>query len=333
MTSPVANLIETLSSTPGLEVKEAGATMLAALSGGTVSIEAFREDPRVLMSSEHGVSRYLAQVVWRALGGDYESLDEIVAGLYGVLDRNPPVIEAASPEKGAGDPRVVIPEARILRVGPLVRSDTDGWEASFEAQVTSGQLRNQEIAIHAHASVNPSACFIVPYFWIHARVAAYNLVPDQGKHYSAGPDTFFVLEPLRQVNATAVARSLHCPKPQIDQIRKGRGDVTVHTLKGMVVHSMLDRIIEGEDDLDACYVRVLPTFWSSWHRSRMNPSTKMRFVRMYSGMQRRSKSLSNSIRTCVGILKWSCGGIQRRSVFRAVSTPCSRARTSWISSS
>ncbi len=260
MTSPVANLIETLSSTPGLEVKEAGSTMLAALSGGTVSIEAFQEDPRVLMRSEHGVSRYLAQVVWRAIGGGYESLDEIVAGLYGVLDRNPPVIEAASPEKGAGDPRVVIPEARILRVGPLVRSDTDGWEASFEAQVTSGQLRNQEIAIHAHASVNPSACFIVPYFWIHARVAAYNLVPGQGKHYSAGPDTFFVLEPLRQVNATAVARSLHCPKPQIDQIRKGRGDVTVHTLKGMVVHSMLDRIIEGEDDLDACYVRVLPDF-------------------------------------------------------------------------
>ena len=260
MPSPVAKLIETLASTPGMGVEEAGHMMLAALSGGTVSIETFREDPHVLMGSEHGVSRYLAQVVWRALGQDYESLDEVVSGLYGVLDRNPPVLEAASAPRAEGDKRVLIPEARILRVGPLVRPDTDGWAVSFEAQVTSGPLRDQEIEVLAHSSVNPSACFIVPYFWIHARVAAYNLVAGEGKQLSASPDTFFVLEPLRQVNATTVARTLHCPKPQIDQIRKGRGDVTLHTLKGMVVHSMLDRIIEGEDDLDACYGTVLPDF-------------------------------------------------------------------------
>ena len=91
MTSPIANLIEALASTPDMAVEEAGRTMLETLSGGTVSIETFRKDPHVLMGSEHGVSRYLAQVVWRALRQDYESLDEVVSGLYGVLDRNPPV--------------------------------------------------------------------------------------------------------------------------------------------------------------------------------------------------------------------------------------------------
>ena len=191
--------------------------------------------------------------------GDYESIDEVVTGLYGILDRNPPVLEAASPSQSEDSNRVVIPEARILRVGSLVRSD-DGWEASFQAQVTSGELRDREIEVHARSSVNPSACFIVPYLWVHARIAAYNLVPDTATDFITSADTFFVLEPLRQVNATTVARSLACPKPQIDQIRKGRGDVTVHTLKGMVVHSILDRIIEGEDDLEACYRKVLPDF-------------------------------------------------------------------------
>ncbi len=259
MPSPVANLIETLSSTPGMGVEEAGLSMLEVLTGGSVSGVAFRKDPQVLMGPEHGVSRYLAQVVWRALAGDYESIDEVVTGLYGILDRNPPVLEATSRSLSKDSNRVVIPEARILRVGSLVRSD-DEWEASFQAQVTSGELRDREIEVHARSSVNPSACFIVPYFWVHARIAAYNLVPDTATDFITGPDTFFVLEPLRQVNATTVARSLPCPKPQIDQIRKGRGEVTVHTLKGMVVHSMLDRIIEGEDDLDACYRKVLPDF-------------------------------------------------------------------------
>ena len=257
MTFPVAKLIESLSSMPGMAVDEAGRRMLEALSGGAVPVEAFRVDPRVLMGSEHGVSRYLAQVVWRALAADYESVDEIVAGLYGVVDRNPPVLEAAFPERSAGEDRVLIPEARVLRVVPLVRLDSDGWEASFEAQVTSGPLCDREINVRVRSSVNPSACFIIPYFWIHSRVAAYNLVPDESADFTGGPDTFFVLEPLRQVNATTVARSLHCPKPQIDQIRKGRGDVTAHTLKGMVVHSILDRIIEGEDDLDVCYQAAL----------------------------------------------------------------------------
>ena len=260
MPQPLTSLIELLSSTPGMTVDEAGRTVLAALSGGNVSVDAFRDDPRVLMGSEHGVSRYLAQAVWRALTRDYESVDEVVEALYGVLDRNPPVLEPASPGRIASDDRVLIPEARILRVGSLVQSDGDGWEASFEAQVTSGPLRDTEIKVRARSSVNPAACFIVPYFWIHARVAAYNIVPDPPDQFAAVAETFFVLEPLRQVNATTVARSLHCPKPQIDQIRNGRGDVTVHTLKGMVVHSILDRIIQGEDDLETCYDAVVPDF-------------------------------------------------------------------------
>ena len=62
---------------------------------------------------------------------------------------------------------------------------------------------------------------------------------------SVCPETFIVLEPMRQVNATSIARSLHCAKPQLDQIRRGKGDVTIHTLKGKLVHSLFDRMLEG----------------------------------------------------------------------------------------
>ena len=259
-TATVANLIETLSSSPGLSVEDAGRAMVDALSEGTISSEEFRQDPHLLMGLDHGVSRYLAQVAWRALGADFESLGEVVVALSGVLDRNPPTLEPASPDR-VSDDRLVIPEARVLRVAKPIRVDATGdWESLFEAQVTSGSLRDREIEVRARSSVNPSACFIVPYFWVHATVAAYNLVPDGSDAFSACRETFFVLEPLRQINATSIARSLHCPKPQIDQIRRGRGEVTVHTLRGMVVHSILDRIIAGEDDVDACYEAVLPGF-------------------------------------------------------------------------
>src|SRR6185436_19860824 len=81
---------------------------------------------------------------------------------------------------------------------------------------------------------------------------------------TASPETFFVIEPMLQVNVTSIARSLHCTKPQIDQIRRGKGDVTIHTLKGQLVHAMFDRMLEGgiatEADLESAYRSVIPGF-------------------------------------------------------------------------
>src|SRR4029077_13111252 len=81
------------------------------------------------------------------------------------------------------------------------------------------------------------------------------------------PETFIVVEPMRQVNATAVARSLHCTKPQIDQIRRGKGDVTIHTLKGQLVHALFDRMLEGgfvtNEQLEAAYREIFPAFAGS----------------------------------------------------------------------
>ena len=260
MTQSVASLIDTLVASPGLGVRSAGETMLRALSAGSVSIEAFREDPRSLIGLDHDVSRYLAQVIWRALEDDYTSLDDVVTALYGILDRNPPTLEPRTLGGAAEGDRVVIPEAKILRIRQPAETGDGDWEAAFEAQVTTGPMRESEIEVRVRSSVNPSACFIVPYFWVHASIAAYNLVPVSDRTFEGCPDTFFVLEPLRQVNATSVARALHCPKPLIDQVRRGRGDVTVYTLRGMLVHAMFDRILEGEDDIAACYEGVLPGY-------------------------------------------------------------------------
>jgi hypothetical protein len=69
---------------------------------------------------------------------------------------------------------------------------------------------------------------------------------------------------MRQVNATSIARSLHCTKPQVDQMRRGKGDVTVQTLKGQLIHALFDRILEGgiasDSDLESAYLAVLPAF-------------------------------------------------------------------------
>ncbi len=202
-----------------------------------------------MIGPDHGVSRYLAQVIWRALEDDYTSVDEVVSALYGILDRNPPTLESRSRGGARGGDRVVIPEAKILRIRQPAETGDGHWEAAFEAQVTTGPLREREIEVRVRSAVNPTACFIVPYFWVHASIAAYNLVPVSEGTFEDCPETFFVLEPLRQVNATSVARALNCPKPLVDQARRGRGDVTLPTLKGMIVHAMFDRMLEGEDDI------------------------------------------------------------------------------------
>jgi DNA replication ATP-dependent helicase Dna2 len=78
--------------------------------------------------------------------------------------------------------------------------------------------------------------------------------------FEAGRETFIVIEPMRQVNATSIARSLQCTKPQLDQMRRGKGDVTVQTLKGQLVHALFDRMLEGGTDLESAYRSMLPGF-------------------------------------------------------------------------
>src|SRR5215510_7897347 len=88
----------------------------------------------------------------------------------------------------------------------------------------------------------------------------HNLIPAGERVFEACPETFIVLEPMRQVNATSIARSLHCIKPQTDQMRRGKGDVTIHTLKGQLVHALFDKMLEGATDLEAIYEEVLPAY-------------------------------------------------------------------------
>jgi len=261
MSLPVASLIERLMAAPAMPVADAGAILLDALSDGRLSPEDFLDDPKRLTQAPLGVSRYLAQVAWRALRGDYETLDEVVASLYGVLDRNPPTLEPRT-EQVPGDPadRVVIPEARILGVDPPVTNEDGTWTVVFDAIVTSGELREREIRVTVDSRISAATARAVSAFWVHATVAMYNLAGDGHDRFATRADSFFVIEPLRQVNATAVARSMLCPKPRIDQIRRGRGDVTVHTLKGMVVHGMFDRLIAGESDVEDVYRGVVTSY-------------------------------------------------------------------------
>src|SRR5207247_4103653 len=116
-----------------------------------------------------------------------------------------------------------------------------------------GRLKDREIQIQTSAA-------IVPYLWVHAAAAAYNLVPISETRFVSCAETFFVLEPMRQINATSIARSLHCIKPQIDQIRRGKGDVTIPTLKGHLVHALFDRMLEEAADAEAAYRDLLPGF-------------------------------------------------------------------------
>ena len=157
-----------------------------------------------------------------------------------------------------------MPEAKVLDLRYPSKGENDIWQSSIEALVTSGPLRDREIQIFIRSDRNRAACFLVPFLWIHSTIAAYNLAPAGSDAFEALPESFIVLEPLRQVNATAVARSLHCTKPQLDQIRRGKGDVTVQTLKGQLVHALFDRMLEGgittSDDFETAYREVLPSF-------------------------------------------------------------------------
>jgi DNA replication ATP-dependent helicase Dna2 len=260
----VSALVEKLSECLSASVMEAGDHLLEMLSGRQMRREEFLNDPLALVGPPYFASRYLAQVTLRALKNDYDTVDELLSSLSALTERNPPILERKREIAAAIKDCVVLPEAKVLGLRYPVKSENGVWESSIEALVTSGTLRDREVRISIRSDQNRTACFLVPHLWIHSSIAAYNLAPTGALVFEAIPETFMVLEPMRQVNATSVARSLHCTKPQVDQIRRGKGDVTIQTLKGHLVHSLFDRMLEGgtatADALEALYAEVLSTF-------------------------------------------------------------------------
>jgi DNA replication ATP-dependent helicase/nuclease Dna2 len=257
----VHSLIESLLESSLATVGEAGDHLLRVLSDSQLQRDDFLNDPLILIGPPYFASRYLAQVALRALQNEYETLDEVLASLNALVERNPPILE---PKREILATRILLPEAKVVELRYPQKGDDNVWESSIEALVTSGPLRDREIRIRIRSDQNRTLCFSIPHLWIHAAIAAYNLVPADDGVFVACPETFVVLEPMRQVNATSIARSLHCTKPQVDQIRRGKGDVTVHTLKGQLVHALFDRLLEGgmttESDLESAYRSVIPAF-------------------------------------------------------------------------
>jgi hypothetical protein len=80
-------VIEKLMETPGATVPDAGRQLLDILSGNQLGTADFLNDPLSLIGPPFLASRYLAQVTLRALKGEYDTLDEILASLHSVLGR------------------------------------------------------------------------------------------------------------------------------------------------------------------------------------------------------------------------------------------------------
>ena len=258
MAAVTALLEKLLTDRAAVAVSDAGAMLLGELSGGGLAPGAFLEDPLRLTAPPFVVPRYLAQVTLRALNGEYETVDELIHGLSAFLERNPPTLE---PGRQSRRERVVIAEARVLEVRTPSRREGGQWESGIVAMATSGPLHGREIEIRISSEQNRTACFLVSCLWVHAAIAVYNLEPGESpERLTACAETFIVIEPMRQVNVTSIARSLQCTKPQLDQMRRGKGDTTIQTLKGTVVHAMFDRLLEGERDLEAICDGVLPSF-------------------------------------------------------------------------
>src|SRR5437762_12311231 len=112
-------LLEKLSD-GSMAAAEAGALLLDHLSQRQLQPAAFLEDPLLLIGPPYFASRYLAQVTLRALKGEYEALDEVMASLHSLVERNPPMIE---PRRTAPQDRVVLPEAKILGLHQPVKGE------------------------------------------------------------------------------------------------------------------------------------------------------------------------------------------------------------------
>src|SRR5262249_26889658 len=181
------NLLESAPTTVG----EAGDHLLRTLSTSRLPREEFLNDPLALVGPPYFASRYLAQVALHALRNEYETLDEVLASLNALIERNPPILE---PKRETSSTRVVVPEAKVLELRYPKKGDHGFWESTIEALVTSGPLREREIQIRIRSNENRTACFLIPHLWIHAAIAAYNLVPREDAVFQACPETFIVLE-------------------------------------------------------------------------------------------------------------------------------------------
>ena len=116
-------LIDKLLQFPGASVAEAGTHLLGALSGGELGRDDFISDPLALGGPPYFASRYLAQVVLRALNGQYETVEEVVSSLAALVERNPPILE---PKRGPDAGLTVY----FTPLNPLCRHTTEGRDGS-----------------------------------------------------------------------------------------------------------------------------------------------------------------------------------------------------------
>src|ERR1041385_4744685 len=86
-------LAEKLQACGAGSVVEAGDYLLQTLSGQRLTATEFLNDPLVLIGPPYFASRYLAQVTLRALKNEYETVDEVLASLTALNERNPPILE------------------------------------------------------------------------------------------------------------------------------------------------------------------------------------------------------------------------------------------------
>src|SRR6476620_8854276 len=115
-------LIEKLLESPPSTVTEAGDRLLEILSERQFHRDQFLSDPLALIGPPYFTSRYLAQVALRALQGEYDSPEEVVAGLSALIERNPPILE---PKRGIAANRVVLPEAKVLELRYPTKGEGD----------------------------------------------------------------------------------------------------------------------------------------------------------------------------------------------------------------
>src|SRR5262245_6966970 len=147
----VKALIEKLLEFSPATVVDAGGQLLHELSGSQLHRDEFLSDPIRLIGPPYFASRYLAQVALRALQNDYETLDEVITSLNALVERNPPILE---PKRDVAASRVVLPEAKVLELRYPRKGEGVVWEASIDALVTSGPLRDQEIHIRIRSDQN-----------------------------------------------------------------------------------------------------------------------------------------------------------------------------------